>query len=119
MQITPVSFGYSNKLKTLWKKGELQTVTKGIYGGLLTKENISLEHLKPHSLGGKTKLYNLALATVENNQKRSNKPLEDFLTKENLNNYLKQFKGIKLKKFNGDKYIEQIKKTLQNLNIEV
>lgn len=119
MKVTAISFGYSNRLKTLWKNGELPTVTKGLYGGTLTKDTISLEHLKPHSQGGSTTMYNLALATVENNQKRANKPLQDFLTKENLENYLKQFEGIKLKKFDGDRYIEQILKTLKRLNIEV
>ena len=44
-----VSFGYSSPLKTLFKKGKLPSVTKGFYGGTLTKDTVSLEHLKPHS----------------------------------------------------------------------
>jgi len=48
-----VSFGYNSPLKTLFKKGKLPTVTKGFYGGTLTNKTVSLEHLIPHSQGGK------------------------------------------------------------------
>ena len=59
------SFGYSSPLKTIWKKGGLPTVKKGFYGDTLTKKNVSLEHLKARSKGGKTSLENLVLASKE------------------------------------------------------
>ena len=49
MSISPVSFGYSHKLKTLYKQGKLPSVVKGFYGGILTADTVTLEHLKPHS----------------------------------------------------------------------
>ena len=41
MKIQPaqqINFGYSNKLKTLWKKGLMPSVKYGFYGDKLTKE---------------------------------------------------------------------------------
>jgi len=71
MKVSPiysnVSFGYSSPLKTLYKKGKLP-VKYDFYGSKLTNKNVTLEHLKPHSQGGKTNLKNLVLATKENNQ---------------------------------------------------
>ena len=58
-----ISFGYTSILKTHWKNGLMPTVTKGLYGDELTLENVSLEHIKPHSWSGTTDLYNLALAS--------------------------------------------------------
>ena len=49
-----VSFGYTSILKTHWKNGLMPTVTKGLYGDELTQENVSLEHIKPHSWSGST-----------------------------------------------------------------
>ena len=118
MMIPPVyqlSFGFKSILKTYWLQGKMPTVTKGIYGGELTKDNITLEHLKPCSKGGTTKLSNLALSKNTNNWIRSNKPIQGFLTKDMFDSYCEQFKGIKLPNFNGDEYIRQISKTLERL----
>ena len=62
---SPVSFGYSNILKTEWRKGHLPSVKYGFYGEKLTQKNLSLEHLQAHSKGGKTVLSNLVLAAKE------------------------------------------------------
>ena len=110
-----VSFGYSHKLKTLYKKGLLPTVTKGFYGGDLTKTTVTLEHLLPHSKKGATTLGNLVLATAENNFKRSNLPLKQFYNPEAARAYLDQFVGVRVGKFNGDKYIKMIESTIERL----
>ena len=118
MKIQPhksLSFRYSNPLKTLYKKGQLKSVKTGFYGGELTKKNVTLEHLKPHSKGGKTEISNLVLATDENNRKRGNKPLKDFLNPENVKKYLEQFKDIELEGFSGTRYIRLIKETLRRI----
>ena len=107
-----ITFGYKHPLKTYWLKGKMPTVKKGFYGDTLTKDNITLEHLLPHSKGGKTKLENLVLATDHNNFRRSNLPLEDFINYEAVEEYLEQFRNIKLKDFNGNEYIKVIKKTI-------
>ena len=76
MRIQPIppnspTFGYSHPLKTLYRQGKLP-VRYGFYGDKLTQKNVSLEHLKPHSKGGKTELSNLVLASKQKNQARGN-----------------------------------------------
>ena len=113
MQVHAVSFGsYNSILKTAWKKGQLPTVTKGIYGNILTNDNLSLEHVIPHSLGGATRLDNLMLAEKTANAKRGIKPLMEVISYEQLFDYLKQFIDIKIKKFNGNEYIIKVLKTI-------
>lgn len=109
------SFGYSSPLKTLWKKGKLPSVKYGFYGDVLTKSNITLEHLLPHSKGGKTKLDNLVLASKQKNNARGNASIKDYLTVENVSRYLEQFKGIRLKGFDGNGYITGVITTLKGL----
>lgn len=112
-----VSFGsYQNILKTLYKKGKMPQVKKGLYGDILTKDNVSLEHLKPHSEGGKTILSNLALASKQKNNARGAKPLSEVLNWEMVNDYLSQF-NFRIKGFNGEAYTEMIKKTVEELGV--
>jgi len=115
MRITPtqITFGYKHFLKTYWLQGKLPTVKYGFYGGELTKDTVTLEHILPHSKGGKTILNNLALSKNTNNWARSNKPLVQFFDIEIFKKYCEQFKGVKLPYFNGDDYIKQIAKTVE------
>ena len=101
------SFGYNNILKTLYRKGELN-IQYGFYGGKLSQKNVSLEHLKPFSKGGKTNLDNLVLATKENNRIRGNFPLKNFIDINATKQYLAQFSGIAKDGFNGNNYIQRI-----------
>ena len=114
-----VSFGYKNKLKTLWKEGKLPTVIKGFYGDTLTISTVSLEHLKPKSKGGASNITNYVLASVAKNQQRGNQDLKDFIDLTFAKNYLLQFKNLKTKGFNGDYYIKTILKTLKDLGIDL
>ncbi len=109
-----ITFGYHHRLKDLYKKG-LLPVNYGFYGGRLTVNNVSLEHLKPYSKGGRTELDNLVLATKENNSRRGNKDIIPFLNETNITNYLKQFVNVKLKDFDGNKYIQSILRTIKKL----
>ncbi len=109
--ICPISFK-KNVLKKEWLKGNLPTVQKGIYGGILTKDNISLEHVNCKCFGGKTKTFNLALATQEFNNLRGNQPLKDFLNKDVFMQYLEQFEKVDLPNFNGKEYIKGLIKTV-------
>ena len=86
--LNPISFKYRSILKTEWLRGNLPTVTKGIYGGDLTPETVSLEHIKCRCYNGKTELNNLALATKELNGLRGNKPLRFFLDAEKFIEYI-------------------------------
>ena len=109
------NFGYSHQLKTLWKKGQLSQVRYGFYGQLLTKKNISLEHLKPISQKGKTELSNLVLASNKINNERGDKPLGEYLDLKAMAKYLEQFKNIKVRGFDGNKYIAMILETVGGL----
>lgn len=120
MEIRPIGKpslfqGYKSQIKTLWRKGKLKSVVCGLYGDILTKDNLSVEHLKPHSQGGRTVLSNLALASQDKNNARGCKPLKDFLTKEMAEKYLKQFENIRRKNFNGNQYIKMLRKTFEEL----
>lgn len=92
-------------------------VKYGFYGDKLTQKNVSLEHLKPHSKGGKTALSNLVLASKQKNQARGNSDIRNFANKETIIKYLSQFIDVKIKGFDGNKYINGIIKTLTNLGV--
>ena len=113
--INPISFGYKSILKTHWLESKMPSVKYGFYGGKLTKDNITLEHILPHSKGGRTTMANLALSQNVKNWERADKPLIQFFNKEAFEQYCEQFKGIKLPFFNGDEYVKQIVKTVQKL----
>ena len=123
MRIEPIkpqpSFGYSNILKTEWLKGNLKTVKKGLYGDILTKDTVSLEHLKPASEGGKTVLSNLTLASKRMNNKRGCDDIRLHLTKEQAWEYFLQFLGVKTKRFDGDSYVKGCIKTLTELGMKL
>jgi hypothetical protein len=109
------TFGYYSQLKTLWRQGKLPSVRFGFYGDKLTQENLSLEHLRPKSKGGKTVLSNLVLASKRNNGHRSSKPLKDFINPETVAEYLNQFIDVQVEGFNGNKYIDAIWHTVHNI----
>lgn len=109
------TFGYSSILKREWKAGNLPSVKRGLYGGVLTKKNLSLEHLQAKSDGGISGLRNYALATKESNWARGNEDIRKFLTIDMVRKYLSQFIGVKTKKFDGDKYIELVVGTFEKL----
>lgn len=123
IQTDNIHFGYKSVLKSEWLKGNMPTVEKGIYGGVLTKKNITLEHIVPHSKGGKTELPNLALAVGINNWERSNKPFSEFFDPKTFNEYLEQFKDVDLPNFNGLRYIEDltrvVKRVLKNEQVNI
>ena len=114
--------GYNSILKDMYKDGKLPSVKVGLYGGRLSKQTVSLEHIKPASKGGSTALKNMALATKDNNRLRGNRDINNYLTKAMLYNYLIQFKDLiikyKGKIFNGNNYIANIISTLKKVGFE-
>ena len=114
--------GYNSILKDMYKDGKLPSVKVGLYGGRLSKQTVSLEHIKPASKGGSTALKNMALSTKENNRLRGNRDINNYLTKAMLYNYLIQFKDLiikyKGKIFNGNNYIANIISTLKKVGFE-
>lgn len=114
-QVQP-TFTYSNKLKTLFKKGLLPTVQVDAAGNKLTKKNVTLDHVIPKSKGGKSYTGNYMLATRDFNWIRGNDPLLKWATPESLIKYLNQFIGVRVKGFIGNEYITEILKTLEKAN---
>lgn len=113
-----VSFGsYQNILKTLYKKGQMPSVERGLYGELINPKTVSLEHLKPASWGGQTVLGNLALAHKDTNSARGSKPLKDVLTWDMLEDYLSQFNFKIRNVFDGYKYQDMVRSTCENLGM--
>ena len=106
-QTDNITFGYTHKLKTLYKKGKIP-LKYGFYGEELTKQNVTLEHLQCISKGGKTELDNLVLATANKNQERGNSPLFSMLNWEYAGRYLEQFRNVVVDDFNGNQYIQMI-----------
>lgn len=110
-----ISFKHHHQLKTMFKKGLLPTVKRGFYGDVLDIKNVTLEHLQPVSKGGRTSYSNLVLASKNQNNNRGNKPLGDFLIVSAMCAYLAQFKDIKIRDFDGNKYIAGIVKKVGRL----
>lgn len=112
MNIQPVTTTpqFGSLLTKLFKRGKLKDVKYGLYGGKLTSDNVTDEHVIPRSKGGPDDIGNLALATKSNNSARSNYPLSNYLTDENLDRYIKQFEGINYPQynFNGKNYIKRL-----------
>ena len=111
-----VSFnGYRSVLKTMWRKGELPKVKRGLYGESLTQDTISIEHLIPVSKGGRLILANEALADRYLNSLRGTRNLREFLTKKQGIDYINQFVGDK--RLIIQRYIEGFCQTLRKLRI--
>lgn len=123
MQILPVQNPISFKadLKHLFDKGLLPEVEKGFYGTPLTKKNVSREHLLPHCKGGTRAEANIVLADKFLNNARGAKPIGNIADKKAAVEYLEQFKGIEIPehKFNGNRYIETVTKTLKRLGMDI
>ena len=107
------SFGHSNQLKTLWKKGKLPSVEFDVMGRRLTKKNVTLDHIIPKSKGGKNITENYMLATKDFNHMRGNEPLRNYIFANNLVNYLNQFINVRVDHFIGNKYIQDVLATLK------
>lgn len=109
------SFGYSNQLKTLWRKGKLPTVKKGFYGDELTPKNLSIEHLELHSEGGANDLTNTVLSSRSKNWERGNEPLSWHINFKAMGEYLEQFTDIVVDGFIGNLYKKNIIKKVNEL----
>ena len=102
-----VSFGYSCELKRLVKKGKIK-LKYSFYGGKLNPKKVSIEHIIPHSKGGKSCQSNYVLCNKEQNWERGNDPLEGYIDWQAAGLYLEQFKGLRVGGFNGDEYVKEV-----------
>lgn len=115
--VNNISFGYSHPIKKAFDKGLLGKDFKGLYGVKLTSKNRTIEHIKPHSLGGGLNWGNVALADKIMNSIRGIKPIEEFVTFQMWKDYLKQFINIKNQYIDGMHYIKEICKA-QGFNLK-
>lgn len=113
-----ISFGYSSPLKTEFKKGRLPSVKKGFYGDKLTVDNVSLEHMKAKSKGGKSVISNYVLASKRMNNLRGNDDLANHFNPKTAQEYLEQFLNVRIGKMSGREYIRLIVKTINDLGIK-
>lgn len=111
----PYFKGYNSPLKTAFRKGALGERVYGIYGNRLTQDTVSLEHIIPASKGGKTELGNLVLADKKANNDRGTKDIAELITIGDVRYYLRQFKDIKTKYFDGNEYIKAVRKTFKKM----
>ena len=108
MKIQPtqrISFQYKWNVKSAFKKGKLPSVKVDASGRKLTVNNATVDHIIPHSKGGRTRDDNLMLATKEFNQLRGNKPLGDFITVKGFAKHLAQYIDVRVGDFDGNEYI--------------
>ena len=108
MRIQPtqrISFQYKWNVKSAFKKGKLPSVKVDASGRKLTVNNATVDHIIPHSKGGRTRDDNLMLATKEFNQLRGNKPLGDFITVKGFAKHLAQYIDVRVGDFDGNEYI--------------
>lgn len=110
----PTFIANGNLLKRLYKKGKLP-IKHGLYGGELTIDNVSNEHIKPKSFGGTLDIDNIALATKENNNKRGNADISKYLTPEALQQYITEILAVKTKEFDKFAYVKGLLKTINEL----
>lgn len=99
--------GYDCELKRLYKKGLIK-IKYSFYGGKLNPKKASIEHIIPRSKGGRSWQSNYVLCNSSQNSNRGNSPLLHYIDWEAVGLYLKQFEGVKVKHFDGDRYIKDI-----------
>ena len=118
--IKPLSFGYKNRLKTEWLKGKLPELKHDFYdGSLLQKDTITLEHIQPKSKGGKTTLTNLVLTNYNNNMRRGNRDIRQYINKEAARKYLEEASKIKTHDIDGEKYAKSLFNKLRSMGVDL
>lgn len=113
--VSSISFGYSHKLKTMFKKGQLPNVKHGFYGEPIDPKCVTIEHLKlASSFKDKSKATtwdNIVLTSANMNQYRGDKPLSEVIDFKAMGEYLEQFEAYSW----GRKYIQGIIKRVSEL----
>lgn len=100
-----ISFKYKWRVKKMFNDGQLPEVKVDIYGKPLKVGDGTVEHIIAHSKGGKSIESNYALAGKAVNNARSNRPIQEFTTFENMKMYYEQFIGIVKQTADGCKFI--------------
>lgn len=107
---------FDSRIKKLFKKGKIK-LDYGLYGEVLTKDNVSDEHIVCKCYGGRTVESNIALASKEMNNRRGCKPIEEFVTIEMVNNYIRRIKenNGNIKGYDIEEYCNGILRTFSKI----
>lgn len=115
-----ISFGYKNILKTAFLQGRIPELRHDFYdGSLLKPETVTLEHIIPKSHQGKTTLTNLVLTSYQNNFRRSNKDIRDYINIAAARQYLEEASKINIPEINGENYVKSIINKLKSLGVKL
>lgn len=118
MKIKPIDtknkpvFKMNSPLKDAYLSGRLK-LKQGIYGGEITPDTFSHEHLQPVSKGGKNNIGNLAIANKYLNTQRGNKPLSEVFNEQAFKNYCETIEKQHLPELKG--YVKKLKETVKRL----
>jgi hypothetical protein len=112
MGIQPVSFGNKSILKTEFDRGAIP-LKRDITGHKLKRGESSVDHTIPKSKGGSSNSYNYSLMNPIANNKRSNKPIKQFIDLEALIEYIRVFLDVKTIDLDGIDYLRGWLRSLQ------
>lgn len=122
MPIKPVSisFGYKHRLKTEWLRGNIPQLVHDFYdGSRLDPETVTIEHLMPHSKGGRTVIQNIVLTSWHNNMKRGNKDIKPFINPDAARQYIEEARQINIPGINGENYARSLVNKLRSMGVKL
>ena len=109
-----ILFGYKSQLKTLYKQRKLEGL-KSFSGQELTQ--ISVDHIKPKSKGGKSNLGNYVLTNQQENSERGSKNIDYYLEK-NLKGAIEYINWFRTHKVDGFDCIGYAQRIIKAINAE-
>ena len=110
----PIHFGYRSELKTLYRQGKLKGL-KSFSGQELTQ--VSIDHIKPKSRGGKSDLGNYVLTNQQENSERGSKNI-DFYLEKNLKGAIEYINWFWTHKVEGFDCIGYVNRIIKAINAE-
>jgi hypothetical protein len=110
-----IAFGYSSKLKDLYRQGKLEGL-KSFSGEEL--KHPSIDHIKPKSKGGKNILGNYVLTNCKENSLRGDKNIDYYIenNEQGMLDYIKWFETHKVPGFDCIGYIRKVINTINNVS---
>lgn len=114
IKIEQIPFKRKSILKTEYQKGNIP-LEKDFFGSPLTPKNVTIDHIKPKSKGGKSKLSNYILLTVENNNKKASRDIFEFAKEEDTEAYLNAIENANIDKNTCETYLKNVTRTLRTL----
>lgn len=111
----PIVFGYSSKLKDLYRQGKFEGL-KSFSGQEL--KHPSIDHIKPKSKGGKNILGNYVLTNCKENSLRGDKNIDYYIenNEQGMMDYIKWFETHKVPGFDCIGYIRKVINTINNVS---